>query len=118
MEDDKQKEQDELNALLNNPDEGDEDDKGKDNPDNQDDDNHDDNGNNNGQDDDAGDDDKNKDEKDKGKNDRWNGKSCEDAIKEVEALVSRIAALEGKKKDKKEEPAKDEKKETVTLPLS
>ena len=116
MEDDKQKEQDELKALLNNSDEGDEDDKGKDNHDNQDDDNHDDAENNNGQDDNAGDDDKNKDEKDKGKNDRWNGKSREDVIKEVETLESRIAALGDKKKDKKEEPAKDDKKEAVTLP--
>lgn len=121
MEDDKQKEQDELKALLNNPDEGDEGDKGKDNSGKQDDppadDNQDDAGDDNGQDGGAGDDDKNKDEKDKGKNDRWNGKSREDVIKEVESLETRIADLEGKKKDDKDtKPKGDEKKETVNLP--
>lgn len=121
MEDDKQKEQDELKALLNNPDEGDEENKGKDNSGKQDDppadDNQDDAGNDNGKDDGAGDDDKNKDEKDKGKDDRWNGKSREDVIKEVQSLETRIASLEGKKKDDKDvKPNPDEKKDTVNLP--
>ena len=121
MEDDKQKEQDELKALLNNPDEGDEGDKGKDNSGKQDDppadDNQDDAGNDNSQDDGAGEDDKNKDEKDKGKDDRWNGKSREDVIKEVQSLETRIASLEVKKKeDKDTKPNPDEKKETVNLP--
>lgn len=119
MEDDKQKEQDELKALLNNPDEGDEGDKGKDKSGKQDDppadDNQDDEGNDNGQDDGAGDDDKNKD--DKGKDDRWNGKSREDVIKEVQSLETRIASLEGKKKEDKDTKLNpDEKKETVNLP--
>lgn len=50
-----------------------------------------------------------KDSKDKGKNenkdnkDRWNGKSREEVIKEYEAMEARISALENKDPDKKDE---------------
>ncbi|HBG35349.1 MAG TPA: hypothetical protein DDX01_08480, partial [Holosporales bacterium] len=49
----------------------------------------------------------NKDSKDKGKDkenkDRWNGKSREEVIKEYETLESRVAALENKDPDKKDD---------------
>ena len=112
MEDDKQKEQNELRALLENPDNpsGADDDQNKDpaaSPeDNQDD--GPDNGDDKSKKDDVGKDgDKNK---NLNKEDRWNGKSREDVIKEVESLETRIAGLE--KKDKKpEKTPKDEKKD-------
>ena len=107
----KQKEQEELRALLDAPDdEGDssaEDQKNKDgaapaeNPDDKEakpDSDKDKKPNEDGSEDNA-----NKDSKDKENKDRWNGKSREEVIKEYETLESRVASLENKDPDKKDE---------------
>lgn len=60
-----------------------------------------------------------KDSKDKNK-DRWNGKSREEVIKEYETLENRVAALENKDPDKKDQPedgkTKDKEEENLNLP--
>lgn len=125
----KQKEQEELRALLDSPDEEDsssEDQKNKDvtppadNPDGKE------TKKEAGKDDkpnkDGSEDENNKDKKDsKDKNkDRWNGKSREEVIKEYETLESRVAALEDKDTDKKDQPedgkSKDKEEENLNLP--
>lgn len=125
----KQKEQEELRALLDSPDEEDssnEDQKNKDvtppadNPDSKE------TKPEAGKDDkpnkDGSEDENNKDKKDsKDKNkDRWNGKSREEVIKEYETLESRVAALENKDPDKKDQPedgkTKDKEEENLNLP--
>jgi len=125
----KQKEQEELRALLDSPDEEDssgEDQKNKDvippadNPDDKE------TKPEAGKDDkpnkDGSEDENNKDKKDsKDKNkDRWNGKSREEVIKEYETLESRVAALENKDPDKKDQPedskSKDKEEENLNLP--
>lgn len=57
---------------------------------------------------------------DKENKDRWNGKSREEVIKEYETLESRVAALENKDLDKKDQPedgkAKDKEQENLNLP--
>lgn len=129
----KQKEQEELRALLDSPDEGDssgEDQKNKDgaatddNPDNKETkpkDAKDDKPNKEGSEYEAdkGSNDKDKD-KDKDSKDRWNGKSREEVIKEYETLEGRIAALENKNPDKKDQPedgkAKKGEEENLNLP--
>ena len=125
----KQKEQEELRALLDAPDEEDsagEDQKNKDgaasddNPNNKETkpkDVKDDKPNKEGSEDEN-----NKDSKDKDKDnkDRWNGKSREEVIKEYETLEGRIAALENKDPDKKDQPedgkAKKGEEENLNLP--
>lgn len=114
----KQKEQEELRALLDAPDDEEEssgDDQKKkdvtppaDNPDDKEtkpEAGKDDQPNEDGSEDKTDKD--NKDSKDKGKdkasNDRWNGKSREEVIKEYETLEGRISALESKDPDKKDE---------------
>ena len=115
----KQKEQEELRALLDAP--GDEeessgdDQKNKDNTPPADESSNDDDksksksGEEEAQDDKGTKDKDEKDSKDKGtdentdKNDRWNGKSREAVIKEYEAMEARISALENKDTDKKDE---------------
>lgn len=122
----KQKEQEELRALLDSPDEEDssgEDQKNKDvtppadNPDGKEtkpEASKDDKPNEEGSEDGG-----NKD-KDKESKDRWNGKSREEVIKEYETLESRVAALENKNPDKKDQPedgkAKDKEEENLNLP--
>jgi len=125
----KQKEQEELRALLDAPDEEEssgEDQKNKDvtppadNPDGKE------TKPEAGKDDkpnkDGSEDENNKDEKDsKDKNkDRWNGKSREEVIKEYETLEARVAALENKKPDEKDQPeddkTKDKEEENLNLP--
>lgn len=125
----KQKEQEELRALLDSPDEEDssgEDQKNKDvtpPADNSDDKEtkpeagKDDKPNKDGSEDENNKD--KKDSKDKNK-DRWNGKSREEVIKEYETLESRVAALENKDPDKKDQPedgkSKDKEEENLNLP--
>jgi hypothetical protein len=122
MENNTQKEQDELKALLNTPNGSDEEEQGKDSSGKQDEitsvgANQNDVGNDNGQDDSVGDDNKNEGKNSEGKNDRWNGKSREDVIKEVESLETRIANFEGKKKDDKDaKPKGTKEKESEKLP--
>lgn len=127
----KQKEQEELRALLDAPDEEDsagEDQKNKDgaasddNPDNKETkpkDAKDDKPNEEGSEDEKNKDSKDKD-KDKDSKDRWNGKSREEVIKEYETLESRVAALENKGSDKKDQPedgkTKDKDEENLNLP--
>jgi len=111
----KQKEQEELRALLDAPDDGEdssgEDQKNKngaapaDKPDGKEtkpEADKEEKPNEEGSEDNA-----NKDSKDKGKDkenkDRWNGKSREEVIKEYETLESRVAALENKDPDKKDD---------------
>ncbi len=127
----KQKEQEELRALLDSPDEEDssgEDQKNKDttppadNPDGKE------TKPEDGKDDkpkeedseDEGDKDSKDKSKDKDSKDRWNGKSREEVIKEYETLESRVAALENKNPDKKDQPedgkSKDKKEENLNLP--
>lgn len=127
----KQKEQEELRVLLDSPDEEDsagEDQKNKDgaasddNPDNKETkpkDAKDDKPNKEGYEDDDNKESKDKD-KDKDTKDRWNGKSREEVIKEYETLEGRIAALENKNPDKKDQPedgkAKKGEEENLNLP--
>jgi len=127
----KQKEQEELRALLDSPDEEDssgEDQKNKDttppadNPDGKE------TKPEDGKDDkpkeedseDEGDKDSKDKSKDKDSKDRWNGKSREEVIKEYETLESRVAALENKNPDKKDQPedgkSKDKEEENLNLP--
>lgn len=129
----KQKEQEELRALLDSPDEEDssgQDQKNKDvtppadNPDGKEtkpEAGKDDKPNEEGSEDGGND---NKDSKDKDKDkeskDRWNGKSREEVIKEYETLEGRVAALENKNPDKKDQPedgkTKDKEEENLNLP--
>ncbi len=125
----KQKEQEELRALLDSPDEEDsagEDQKNKevtppaDNRDGKEtkpEADKDDKPNKDGSEDENNKD--KKDTKDKNK-DRWNGKSREEVIKEYETLESRVAALENKDPEKKDQPedakAKDKAEENLNLP--
>lgn len=127
----KQKEQEELRALLDSPDEEDssgEDKKNKDvtppadNPDGKEtkpEAGKDDKPNEEGSEDEKNKDSKDKD-KDKDSKDRWNGKSREEVIKEYETLESRVAALENKGPDKKDQPedgkTKDKEEENLNLP--
>lgn len=127
----KQKEQEELRALLDSPDEEDssgEDKKNKDvtppadNPDGKEtkpEAGKDDKPNEEGSEDEKNKDSKDKD-KDKDSKDRWNGKSREEVIKEYETLESRVAALENKGPDKKDQPedgkTKDKDEENLNLP--
>lgn len=127
----KQKEQEELRALLDSPDEEDssgEDQKNKDvtptadNPDGKEtkpEAGKDDKPNEEGSEDENNKDSKGSKDKDKSK-DRWNGKSREEVIKEYETLESRVAALENKDPDKKEQPedekSKDKEEENLNLP--
>ena len=127
----KLKEQEELRALLDAPDEEDsagEDQKNKDgatsddNPDNKETkrkDAKDDKPNEEGSEDEKNKDSKDKD-KDKDSKDRWNGKSREEVIKEYETLESRVDALENKGSDKKDQPedgkTKDKDEENLNLP--
>lgn len=68
----------------------------------------------------------NKDSKNKGKDkaskDRWNGKSREEVIKEYETLEGRVATLENKDPDKKDQPedgkSKDNEEENLNLPTA
>ena len=115
----KQKEQEELRALLDAPDDEEEssgdDQKNKDNTPPADQSNSDDDksktksGEEDEQDDKGNKDKDKKDSKDKDKDenkdnkDRWNGKSREEVIKEYEAMEARISALESKDPDKKDE---------------
>lgn len=59
-------------------------------------------------------------DKDKENKDRWNGKSREEVIKEYETLESRVAALENKKPNEKDQPedtkTKDKEEENLNLP--
>ena len=125
----KQKEQEELRALLDAPDEEDsagEDQKNKevtppaDNRDGKEtkpEADKDDKPNKDGSEDENNKD--KKDSKDKNK-DRWNGKSREEVIKEYETLENRVAALENKDPDKKDQPedgkTKDKEEENLNLP--
>lgn len=127
----KQKEQEELRALLDAPGEEDsagEDQKNKDgapsddNPDNKETkpkDAKDDKPNEEGSEDENNKDSKDKD-KDKDTKDRWNGKSREEVIKEYKTLEGRIAALENKNPDKKDQPedgkTKKGEEENLNLP--
>lgn len=127
----KQKEQEELRALLDSPDEEDpsgEDQKNKnvtppaDNPDGKEtkpEAGKDDKPNKDGSEDENNKDKKDLKDKDKSK-DRWNGKSREEVIKEYETLESRITALENKDPDKKDQPedgkTKDKEEENLNLP--
>lgn len=118
----KQKEQEELRALLDSPDEEDssgEDKKNKDVTPPAD--------NSDGKETkpEAGKDDKpneegSEDENNKDSKDRWNGKSREEVIKEYETLESRVATLENKGPDKKDQPeddkTKDKGEENLNLP--
>jgi len=115
----KQKEQEELRALLDAPDDEEkssgDDQKNKndappaDETNNDDDKNKSKSGEEDEQDDKGNKDKDKKDSKDKGKGenkdnkDRWNGKSREEVIKEYEAMEARISALESKDTDKKDE---------------
>ena len=115
----KQKEQEELRALLDAPDDEQEssgdDQKNKNNAPPADENSNDDDKNKSksgeeDEQDDKGNKDKDKKDskdKDKGENkdskDRWNGKSREEVIKEYEAMEARISALESKDPDKKDE---------------
>lgn len=115
----KQKEQEELRALLDAPDDEQEssgdDQKNKndappaDENSNDDDKNKSKSGEEDEQDDKGNKDKDKKDSKDKGADenkdnkDRWNGKSREEVIKEYEAMEARISALENKDPDKKDE---------------
>ena len=115
----KQKEQEELRALLDAPNDEEEssgdDQKNKndappaDETNNDDDKNKSKSGEEDEQDDKGNKDKDKKDSKDKGKGenkdnkDRWNGKSREEVIKEYEAMEARISALESKDTDKKDE---------------
>lgn len=130
----KQKEQEELRALLDAPDEEDssgEDQKNKDvtpptdNPDGKEtkpEAGKDDKPNEKGSEDESNKDSKDLKDKDKSKEnkDRWNGKSREEVIKEYETLESRVAALENKAPDKKDQPedgkTKDKEEENLNLP--
>ena len=127
----KQKEQEELRALLDSPGEEDssgEDKKNKDvtppadNPDGKEtkpEAGKDDKPNEEGSEDEKNKDSKDKD-KDKDSKDRWNGKSREEVIKEYETLESRVAALENKGPDEKDQPedgkTKDKDEENLNLP--
>lgn len=132
----KQKEQEELRALLDSPDEEDssgEDQKNKDvtpPADNLDgketkpEAGKDDKPNEEGSEDEGNKDNKdskdNDKDKDKESKDRWNGKSREEVIKEYETLEGRVAALENKNPDKKDQPedgkSKDKEEENLNLP--
>lgn len=126
----KQKEQEELRALLDSPDEEDssgEDQKNDvtppaDNPDGREtkpEAGKDDKPNEEGSEDENNKDSKDSKDKDKSK-DRWNGKSREEVIKDYETLESRVAALENKNPDKKDQPedgkTKDKEEENLNLP--
>ena len=127
----KQKEQEELRALLDSPDEEESSDANKDttkptedadkdkDKDKKPEPGKDEIPNNEGAEDDSGKDSKTKD-KDKENKDRWNGKSREEVIKEYETLESRVAALENKKPDEKDKPedgkSKDNEEENLNLP--
>lgn len=125
MEDDKLKERQELERLLNEPDEdqGDsaeeknkgtetpvpeEDDKGGNTPPPAEDATDEDSGE---QDDNDKGDAEEDDDKDKDAKNRWNGKSREEVIKDYESLEERIATLEGKGKPKEDEPENKDKPE-------
>lgn len=132
----KQKEQEELRALLDSPDEEDssgQDQKNKDvtppvdNPDGKEtkpEAGKDDKPNEEGSEDGGNEDNKDSKDKDKDKDkeskDRWNGKSREEVIKEYETLEGRVAALENKNPDKKDQPedgkTKDKEEENLNLP--
>lgn len=129
----KQKEQEELRALLDSPDEEDssgEDKKNKDvtppadNPDGKEtkpEAGKDDKPNEEGSEDEKNKDSKDKDkDKDKDSKDRWNGKSREEVIKEYETLESRVDALENKGPDEKDQSedgkTKDKDEENLNLP--
>ncbi len=115
----KQKEQEELRALLDAPDDeqessGDDQKNKNDAPPSDENSNDDDksktkSGDEDEQDDKGNKDKDKKDSKDKGNDenkdnkDRWNGKSREEVIKEYEAMEARISALESKNPDKKDE---------------
>lgn len=127
----KQKEQEELRALLDSSDEEDssgEDQKNKDttppadNPDEKEtkpEDSKDDKPSEEDSEDEGNKDSKDK-NKDKESKDRWNGKSREEVIKEYETLESRVAALENKTPDKKDQAEdgknKDKEEENLNLP--
>jgi len=127
----KQKEQEELRALLDSPDEVESSDANKDTTkptEDADKDNDKDKKpepgkdeipNTEGAEDESGKDSKTKD-KDKENKDRWNGKSREEVIKEYETLESRVAALENKKPDEKDKPedskTKGKEEENLNLP--
>ncbi|RJR15646.1 hypothetical protein C4579_01680 [Candidatus Microgenomates bacterium] len=110
----KQKEQEELRALLDAPDDeeessGDDQKNKNDAPPADENSNDDDKNKSKSSEEDEQDDKGNKDKKDskdkgKGENkDRWNGKSREEVIKEYEAMEARISALESKDPNKKDE---------------
>lgn len=125
----KQKEQEELRALLDSPDEEESSDANKDTtqptedadkdkdkksePDKEE------KPDAEGAEDESAKDSKTKD-KDKENKDRWNGKSREEVIREYETLESRVAALENKDPDKKDQPedgkVKDKEQENLNLP--
>lgn len=125
----KQKEQEELRALLDAPDEEESSDDNKDttqptedadkDKDKKPESGKDEKPNTEGAEDESGKDVKDKD-KDKDDKDRWNGKSREEVIKEYETLEARVAALENKKPDEKDQPedakAKDKAEENLNLP--
>jgi len=132
----KQKEQEELRALLDAPDDEEEssdankdttqptDDADKDKDKKPEESGKDEKPNGEGAENESGKDSKDKDSKakdsDKENKDRWNGKSREEVIKEYETLESRVAALENKSPDKKDQPedakAKDKEEENLNLP--
>jgi len=123
----KQKEQEELRALLDTPDEEESSDANKDTKPTEDADKSKDKKPESGKDekpnDEKPDEESNKDTKEEGKDkenkDRWNGKSREEVIKEYETLESRVAALENKKPDKKDQPEDSKAKgeeENLNLP--
>lgn len=125
----KQKEQEELRALLDSPDEEESSDANKDTTQPTEDANKDkvkkpepgkeEKPNAEGAKDESAKDSETKD-KDKENKDRWNGKSREEVIKEYETLESRVAALENKKPDEKDQPedakAKGKEEENLNLP--
>jgi hypothetical protein len=124
----KQKEQEELRALLDSPDEEDSSDENKDTKPTEDADKNKDKKPEPGKDekpnpesseDESGKDSKNQ-NKDKENKDRWNGKSREEVIKEYETLESRVAALENGKPDEKDQlgdaKAKGKEEENLNLP--
>ena len=125
----KQKEQEELRALLDEPDEEESSDANKDttqptedadkNKDKRPESGKDEKPNIEGAEDESDKDSKTKD-KNKENKDRWSGKSREEVIKEYETLESRAAALESKKPDKKDQPedgnAKNKEEENLNLP--
>ncbi len=125
----KQKEQEELRALLDAPDEEESSDANKDttqptedidkDKDKKPEPGKDEKPNTENAEDESGKDAKDKD-KDKDNKDRWNGKSREEVIKEYETLESRVAALENKDPDKKDQledgKTKDKEEENLNLP--